>query len=117
MDLIEDDFAGIDELADLCEWYFLSKSPPDLFLIYYRGRGIWEKHHRKANEVRTNWATLYRLVYNLVTHSVYKAKSNVFMACLVFAFSISESSTTMVLLQRTTINISPLFLAIRFTLF
>jgi len=97
--------------------YFLSESQADRSRICHRGRRIREKHYSKANEVGTNWATLYRLVYNLVTRSVYKAKSNVFMVCFVFAFPVSESSMTVVSLQRITINISPLFLAMRSTLF
>lgn len=97
--------------------YFLSDNQPDRSRICHRGRRIREKHHSKANEVGANWATLYRLVYNLVTRSVYKAKSNVFMVCLVFAFPVSESSMTVASLQRITINISRLFLATQSTLF
>lgn len=84
--------------------------------ICHRRRGIWKKHDSKANEVGTNLKSLYRLVYNLVTRSVYKTKSNVFMVCLVFASTILESSMTMAFLQRTTVNTSPSFLAMQFTL-
>ena len=97
--------------------YFLSKSQPNRSGICYRGGRIREKYHSKANEVRTNWATLHRLVYNLVTRSVYKAKSNVFMVCLVFAFPVSESSMIVVSLRMITINISRLFSAMQSTLF
>lgn len=97
--------------------YFLSKSQPNRSGICYRSRRIREKHHSKANEVRTNRATLHRLVYNLVTRSVYKAKSNVFMVCLVFAFPVSESSMIVVSLRMITINISRLFSAMQSTLF
>lgn len=87
----------------------------DIISIYLRRRGVGQKHHSEANEVCANLKTLYRLVYNLVTRSVYKSKSNVFMVCLVFNFYCLESFMTMGFLQRITVSTNQSFSAIQFT--
>ena len=87
----------------------------DIISIYFRRWGVGQKHDSEANEVCANLKTLYRLVYNLVTRSVYKSKSNVFMVCLVFNLYCLESFMTMAFLLRITVSTNQSFTAIQFT--